>query len=375
MGGRVSWIADSEALATAVARVGDGPLAVDTEADSFHHYREKICLLQLTFGGEDLLVDTLSGIDQEPLRSILAASSIRKILHGSDYDLRLLQRDLEAPVKGLFDTMIAARLVGERSFGLAALLGKYFDIRVDKKFQRADWSIRPLPSEMRDYAATDTRHLEALAAVLEDRLGQLGRTEWAQEEFDRLEDVRWSVEAHGEERYLKVRGSGRLDRRGLAVLRELYALRDAEARGADVAPFRILREDVLLRLARSAAEKGSAAQVEGAAPPSWRKGQRRGALLEAVERGLRLPDEELPSRPERTRKRIDPVFEKRAKGLRADRERLASTLDLEPSVVAPRATLERALAEVDQGGDPGEIAEMRRWQAVLLRPLLERWQA
>ena len=191
--GSIAWIRETGNLSDTLAAVGAGPLALDTEADSLHHYPEKVCLVQLTFGGADHLVDPLAGVDLAPLGRILADRAVTKILHGSDYDLRVLHRDFGLELVGLFDTMIAARLTGERSFGLAALLETHFGIKLEKKFQRADWSLRPLTAEMESYAALDTRHLEALAGRLGEQLEQLGRTAWAEEEFRALEGVRWSA--------------------------------------------------------------------------------------------------------------------------------------------------------------------------------------
>ncbi len=370
----VRWIAGSSALGEALAEFGRGPLAVDTEADSFHHYREKICLLQLSFGGLDFLVDPLLELDPAPLRALLGDRSIQKILHGSDYDLRLLDRDLALRVCGLFDTMVAARLVGERSFSLVALLARHLGVQLDKRFQRADWSVRPLPPELVEYAALDTRHLAALAELLQGRLLELGRAAWAAEEFLYLEQVGWTPSRRSTEGHLAVRGARRLDRRGLALLRELFGLRDELARAEDLPPFRVLREEALLQLAETASAEGSAAAVR-AAPATWRSGRRRTELLLALERGLAVAPDELPGFPERSRKRLAPALERRLSGLREDRNRLALALDLEPSLLASRALLERALEEIDRGGAPESLPEMRRWQAALLRGLLARWSA
>jgi ribonuclease D len=366
------WIADSEQLAELVGRVGAGPLAVDTEADSFHHYREKVCLIQLSFDGEDVLLDTLSEVSLGPLAPVLANPAVRKIFHGSDYDLRLLHRDLDLRVRGLFDTMIAARLVGERSFGLASLLERNFGVRLDKRFQRADWSRRPLTDEMREYAATDTRHLAELAERLEERLTSLGRLAWASEEFERLERVRWAAEP-AEEPFRRVKGSGKLDRAALAILRELHGMRDSRARSRDVPPFRVLRDEVLVRVAAAAASARDPTPSPSSLPPSWRDGSRRVDIVSAIERGLKLPEAEYPERQKRIRKRLAGDLERRFLGARADRDRLAKELDLDSSVLAPRALLERSIELLGGGGDLDDVPELRRWQAELLGPILTRW--
>jgi ribonuclease D len=148
MSRRIEWCRSSEELADWIDRIGSGPLALDTEADSLHHYPEKVCLIQLSFEDVDLLVDPLSGADPTLLRQALLDPALPKLLHGADYDLRILNRDYGLEFRGLFDTMIASRLVGTRKFGLAALLAEHFDVELNKSLQRADWSRRPLSEAM-----------------------------------------------------------------------------------------------------------------------------------------------------------------------------------------------------------------------------------
>lgn len=360
-----------EALQRAVERIGAGPLAVDTEADSFHSYRERVCLVQMTYGGEDVIVDPLAGVDLSALAAPLADPSIRTILHAADYDLRLLQRDHGLEVRGLFDTMIAARLVGERRFGLAPLLEANFGIAVDKSMQRADWSKRPLTPAMLDYAARDTRHLEALADRLERRLEGTGRTAWAREEFERLELVRWSEDEDREPGFRRVRGSGRLVPRELAVLRALWEVRDAHARSRDVAVFRVMRDDALLELARRAPATRDDLQRIGVVPRPWRRGERAASLLDAIERAMALSDDELPQREERRSRRPPPEVEARVKALAKRRDELAERLEIESPLIAPRRVLEALLEAREQDRDPAAVDGLRRWQAELLLPLLD----
>jgi ribonuclease D len=368
----VDWVLRTTDLVAEVDRIGAGPLALDTEADSFHRYRERVCLLQLSFGGRDVLVDPLAGVDPEPLRPVLADAGLTKILHGADYDLRLLHREHGLEIRGLYDTMVAARLCGERAFGLAALLQRYLAVHADKRHQRADWAVRPLPPELVEYAACDTRHLEPLAAALSRKLGELGRLEWAAEECRRLEAVRWTA-APRTDGFLRVKGAARLDRRALAVLRELHELRERSAEERDRPPFRIARDEVLVALARRAPRgPGDLAGFAGL-PGPWARGAGREHLLAAVARGLALPASELPVHPAEPRvARRSPQAEERLRRLARERDRLALGLDLEPAVVAPRGLLERSLDEIDAGRDPGGLPEMRRWQLELLRPVLER---
>ncbi len=374
-GGSVSreivWIAETEQLRSELSQLGAETLSLDSEADSFHHYQEKLCLIQLSFGSRDLLVDPLAGVDLSILQPALADPSMRKILHGADYDLRLLDRDCGLEIYGLFDTMIASRLVGERAFGLAALLEKFVGVKLDKRFQRADWSLRPLTPEMKTYAVMDTRHLEELAGLLEARLRELGRLEWAAEEFRILEAVRWSVDRDPADAFLRVKGASRLDPRGLGVLRELFALRDAEASRRDVPPFRVFRNEVLIALSgRPPSAESDLKTVQGM-PRTWLSGGRASRLVDAVRRGVELPDSELPARPERRGRRRDPEIESRIAGLAKARDRVAEDLGIETSVLAPRSLLEQILKSAVEGGDLGETPGIRRWQTDLLRPVLE----
>ena len=162
MSNEPKWIDDTESLVRELQRLGSDGFSVDTEADSMHHFQEKVCLIQISNPGVDLLIDPLAEIDLEMLGALLADPTSRKILHGADYDVRMLQRDFSFEIRGLYDTMIAARLAGESAFGLAALLDKYIGVKLDKQFQRADWSIRPLSGPMLQYASSDTHYLEEL---------------------------------------------------------------------------------------------------------------------------------------------------------------------------------------------------------------------
>ena len=371
MDGGVLWVDDTTTLTRELGHVGPGPIAVDTEADSMHHYPEKLCLVQLCFAGRDLLVDPLARIDLQPLGRVLADEGLTKIFHGADYDLRILDRDLGFHPRPVFDTMIAARLVGQRAFGLSALLEKQQGVRLDKRYQRADWSERPLPREMQRYAVLDTRHLAQLAAGLEERLERLGRLHWAEEEFRRLESVRWSGGPTRDEAVRRIKGSSRLDSRQLAVLYELHAVREQLARRRDRPPFRVLGNDTLLALAvRQPSTPEKASGIRGL-PRGW-PGAAGEAWFGAIRRGLDLPEERLPQAPRRRSRQRNVELETRLRRVCRERDRLAAELDIEPSVLASRAALERALGGAEEGSAPNDGAGLRRWQAALLGPLLKR---
>lgn len=363
------WIQDDDALATAVASIGRGPVALDLEADSFHHYYEKVCLVQISFRSTDLLVDPLAGTAIGLLEPVLTDRSIRKILHGADYDLRILDRDFGLTIAGLFDTMIAARLTGEESFGLASLLERHLGIRLDKAYQKADWSKRPLPEEMLAYAVEDTRHLEELAEILDGRLRQLGRTGWAEEEFLLLEEVRWNGAAAPDDGWLRVKGARTLDRRGWTVLRELHLLRDEKARKKDVPTFRVLRDAVLVALASRRPDRIGALKSIAGLPRPFRGGNGARELLAAVERGMSAPKIE----PVERKKRRQPGTSSSSgyRKLREGRDRIARDLDLDPTLLASRTVLEAILERVAAGESWTETQGLRRWQAEQLSPVLE----
>jgi len=356
-----------------LAAVGIGPVAMDLEADSFHHYREKICLVQVTVGGRHYLLDPLDGARPEALGPVLADPAVCKILHGADYDLRVLHRDHGIEVRGLFDTMVAARLVGARSFGLADLLRDHLDIVLDKAHQRADWSRRPLPDSMLRYAVEDTAHLEALASILENRLSDLGRRSWADEEFRALEGVRWSAVGGDPEAFRRVKGARVLDARGLTLLRSLHAHREERARLRDVPPFRILSDAAMVELARRApATPGELARIRGMPRPLL-SGSAARELIEALRAGREAPAVPLhpPGEPP-GRRRLAPALRKRVASLRRIRDDLAGRLELEASLLASRRTLE-AIAEKLEKGEPWRhVAGLRQWQADLLADAIDR---
>lgn len=364
------WIDDDLALQEAVASLPAGDLAVDSEADSFHHYHDKVCLIQIAAGATSLLIDPLAGVSLEPLRGTLAGSERRKILHGADYDVRILHRDFGLEIGSLFDTMVAARLTGETAFGLAALVEKHFGVVLDKAHQRADWSRRPLPAAMFAYAVADTRHLSTLAGKLGERLESLGRSAWALEEFERIASLRWRSAPADGEAWRRVKRAPTLDRRGLAALRLLWSWRDGVARRRDRPPFMVLRDEVLVAVARRRpGSRPDLSEVEGVYA-SFVRSSAADALLEAVASADALGEGELPEPFDQRRPRPDPVFEAKVGELKKVRDAVAAGLGLDPAVVASRSLLEALQRARDAGDDPATIPELRAWQRGLLGPAL-----
>jgi ribonuclease D len=339
-----------------------GQLAVDTEAASFHRYSDRVYLLQLSSRERTLVVDPLAVTDLARFGAVLADPDVEVVFHDADYDLRLLEREFGIRATKLFDTRVAAQLLDEPGIGLAALLEKYQGVTLDKRFQRADWSRRPLPEDMLRYAATDTKHLLALRDLLAERLESAGRTAWAAEEFALLEDVRWGPAEDEEPAWLRLKGAKALKPRELAILRELHAWRDDQAKRLDRAAFRVLNNEPMLAMARAMPTDLEA--LTGIPGIGSETISRRGPqLLAAIERGRAVPDSRLPRLERAPRRAPDPILEARVERLKALRNRLAQKLALQPGVLCPNGTLEAiARANPQTLDELAAVPELRHWQ-------------
>jgi ribonuclease D len=360
----VRLIQSPDQLAALLERFSQEPLlAVDTEAASFHRYQDRVYLLQISSRSETAVVDPLAVGTLAPLVGILGDRRIEIVFHDADYDLRLLDREYGIRPANLFDTRVAAQLLNEPGVGLAALLEKYFEVRLDKRYQRADWSARPLSQEMLAYAAADTRHLPELRDILRRRLEELGRLDWAREEFELVGQSRQVPPANGEEGFLRLKGSRTLRGRELAVLRELYQWREGVAQRADKATFRILNNEPLLLMAKNPpADLATLRTIPGiGADQIERRGRE---ILAAVRRGLELPESELPRIQRPPRRHSDPACEARLDRLKTARNRLATRFELAPGVLCPNGTLEAiARANPADSEQLAAIPELRRWQS------------
>lgn len=340
-------------------------IAVDTEGASYHRFIDRVYLLQLSTRQRTAIIDPLSAGELESLGVLLQDPAVEVVFHDADYDLRLLHQDYGWHATNIFDTRIAAQLAGVRAFGLAALLERYFGTKLDKKFQRADWSMRPLPQGMLDYAVQDTLHLLDLRDRLRAELERLGRTAWAAEEFARLEGTQWDAEPD-DSAWMRTKGTRDLTRRELAVFRELAAWRDAVAGALDRATFRVVGNEALFAVSRAVPRTiADLAAVKGM--PRGMVERRGEEVLAAVNRGLAVPEAHLPKFPRAPRWERDPRFEDRAAALKKVRDAAAQRLDLDPGVLCSRDRLE-AVARKNPGTmeELLEVKEMRRWQIVEL---------
>lgn len=361
-------VTDAPALGNLVRRLRQtGQVAFDTESASFHRYVDRVYLIQISTARETTLIDPLAVPQIDPLGALLADPAIEVVFHDADYDLRVLDRDFGIRARRIFDTRVAAQLAGEEAVGLGSLLTKYFGVVLDKRFQRADWSLRPLPDDMIAYAADDTRHLLDLRQLLADSLASMSRLHWAEEEFRRLEEVRWTGARDGDDDgFLRIKGAKSLPPRQLAILQRLHAWRDGTARALDRAPFRILANPTMLALARRAPQDESGLRsVKGISSGVFaRYGS---AILEAIVTGLATPQQDLPRIKRGRRPELDPGYEARLERLKQIRGERATHCGLEPGLLCPNGTLQ-AIARVAPGaaGELEKIPELRAWQREVL---------
>jgi ribonuclease D len=340
-------------------------IAIDTEGASFHRFVDRIYLLQLSTAHHEAVIDPLPIAPPARLGALLERRDVEVVLHDADYDLRLLHQDYGWRVTNLFDTRVAAQLLGIKAFGLAALLEQFFGVKLDKKHQRADWSMRPLTPDMLDYAAQDTRHLLRLRDVLRTELEKKGRLHWAAEEFQRAEGTRWEPE-DAETGFLRIKGARDLTRRELARLRELVAWRDGIAAELDRATFRVAGNETLFELARTAPKTREAVFATKGFPRGMSDARVQEAIA-AIARGNAVPEAELPRFPKSARWDKDPDFDDRVAKLKTVRDAMATRLELDPGVLCSRDRMEavarrkpRTLEEV------AAIPELRRWQVETL---------
>ncbi len=330
-------------------------VAVDTEADSLHAYPEKVCLIQISTSAGDRLIDPLAGFSIDAALDALTGHEL--IMHGADYDLRLLRKHHEFVPKAIFDTMLAARLLGIRKFGLGDLVAHYLGARLEKGPQKANWALRPLTERMERYARNDTFYLKPLADRLKADLTSKGRLGWHQECCERLiaETSQCRVIEH--DQVWRIKGSSRLSRPALAVLREVWKWREQEATQANRPPFFVLSHDTLHALAVAAPTN----PVIDPLLPKHISERRREGIKRAVERGLAIPAEQQPAILRSVGRRPSEAERRRYHDLQHRRDRRALELDIDPTLVASRAVLSDLAHDWDK-----HAKDLMAWQLELL---------
>jgi ribonuclease D len=330
-------------------------VAIDTEADSLHAYPEKLCLLQISSPGDDSIVDPLAGLELSPLLALLKGREL--ILHGADYDLRLLQRSFGFVPAAIFDTMWAARLLGDLEFGLTNLVSKNLGITLEKGPQKMNWARRPLTERMEAYARNDTRYLRPLAELLRHQLKQKGRLCWQEEVCSRVIQDCCQQRPQDPDAVWRIKGSDRLSRPALAILRELWHWREQEAIQKNKPPYFIFSHEMLVSVSVAAS---AGRPVEPLLPrrfSEWRKSR----FAIALERGLNQPPAEHPHLRRISGPRLGKHEQGRFDSLKILRDRRGAELGIDPTLIASRSTLVALASDWDAGGK-GLMA----WQRELL---------
>jgi ribonuclease D len=331
-------------------------LALDTEADSLHAYPEKVCLLQISITGSDLLVDPLAKINLEPLFEEFNSHEL--IFHAADYDLRLLEKHHQFRPSAIFDTMLAARLLGELQFGLSALVEKFLGVKLDKGSQKADWAQRPLTERMVIYARNDTHYLKPLADKLKLELQQKNRLAWHQESCARLIEDCTRQQMPDADLVWRVKGSSVLGRPALAVLRELWRWREKEALAYCRPPFFVLSHERMVDIADAAAARQP---FENILPPKMSP-RRRETLLEAVKAGLAVAADKQPEVLRHKFHRPSEAEFRRFRELEKIRDAHAHRLGIDPTLIASKATIGDLARNWDK-----HAPELMGWQRELLK--------
>ena len=333
-------------------------IGVDMEADSLFHYTEKVCLIQISTNNKNLLIDPLAINDLSALEPVFASKDIRKIFHGADYDIRSLYRDFKIEVHSLFDTQIAARILGSNETGLASLLREHFDINLEKKYQKRDWSKRPLPDSMLVYGVYDTCYLIPLSKILEENLIAKNRFNWFEEECELQTRVRFA-QASEEPLFMKFKGARKLAPRNLAILEAILRLREELAMKKDRPPFKVLRNDQILNIATE--EPSRLEELRSLSENQMKK--MGGLILEKIEEALKIPEKELPRYPKPELKSAGPELNRNIKLLKDWRSKTAGKMDLDPSLLCTNAQIQSLVQAC-----PDDVSRLRKMD------ILKKWQ-
>src|SRR5229473_8397604 len=361
------WIRTPQELDALVASLkGAKALSIDTEADGLHHHPVKLCLVQVADdAGRGHLVDPLALPALQPLGDLFAAAGVVKVLHAADNDLGYLKRLYGFSVVNIFDTAIAARFLGVTSLSLDGLLRDFIGVDPGPSRQKDDWSRRPLSAAQETYALNDVLHLMPLREKLLEALRAKGRDLWVEEECALIADMPAPERAADPDAYMRLKGAKDLDGRGLAVLRELHLAREALAVKLDRPPFMILGNESLIALAALKPRDSEAIlTVRGCTANVVRRAGE--AILAAVERGLAVPESELPVRRNRPRPVISGAVQRRREVLRIWRVEASKQVGLDPGVIFPQRLIDRLSADPPTNVETlARVEGVGRWRAEL----------
>jgi ribonuclease D len=357
-----NYISDNAALCAAVNTLnGTEAVAVDLEADSMYHFQEKVCLIQMAQNGHIWVIDPLKVDNMSPLAAVFEDESVEKILHGADYDIRSLYRDFKIEMSNLFDTELASRFLGVSQTGLANVLATRFNVHVEKKYQKKDWSKRPLPPEMLAYAAGDVVYLHELTTVLKTELKDIGREQWVREECRLLTKVR-PAETNQDPLFLRFSGAGRLDRRSLAVLEAVLGVRQRFAQKKDRPVYKIMGSRAVLQIATEKPATLSALKKSRALSEK-QLSMYAADVLDAVNYAIDLSEADLPVYPRNKKSPADPKIALRIKALKTRREAIADTLKISAGQLINNAQLS-AIAAFNPADKAAlsNVDGMKTWQ-------------
>ncbi len=346
---------------------GENEIFIDLEADSLYHYRSKICLIQILVAEQSYLVDPLAIVDLSPLLDSLKTKKL--IIHGADYDLRMLFQQYHFVPQQLFDTMLAAQLLGESGLGLAALVKYYTGNELSKQQQKEDWSQRPLPTDMLEYAAWDTAHLPKIYAAQTQSLQELGRLQWHRETCEALIHATTQPKVLDTKEAWRIHGAGRLHPRQLHVLRKLWQWRETEADIRDIPSFKVLHSEILVRMAQSIGLNGE----RGPLPkfPSRMPEHKVEALLDCYHHALAEPQTVWPKRIKPEPLRLPNPNPKLLAYLKESRDKIAKSLGLDPSLIATKSIV--SAVAITGCKNELEVDRAAGWMAWQKGLLLEPW--
>ncbi len=336
-------------------------IGVDLEADSMHCFKEKICLIQIATAKQAFLIDPFEFKEISPFLKVLENHDTIKVFHGADFDIRSLDRDYHTRVNNLFDTEIACRFLGIKERGLGALLKRYFTVDSNKKYQKANWSKRPFSQGMVEYSVMDVAFLTKLYETILQQLVDKGRLSWAKEEFEIQEEVRYE-DNHQSPLFKKFKGAGKIENRSLAVLENLLQLRMQIAEKKDQPLFKIMSNSSLIAMANEKPE--TIDQILKIRALSPRQSDMYGKFcVEAIMKAMDLEQDKLPLYPKSKRPKRDVEVQNRIKQLKKMREKLSSSMGIEPGFLLNNAVISSiALTMPDTPENLLNIENIRRWQ-------------
>ena len=336
-------------------------VAVDLEADSMYHYKEKVCLIQIATEKISVVIDPLAIKDLSPLKPLFSNPDIQKIFHGADYDVRSLYRDFKIRINNLFDTELACRFLGIKETGLQAVLKAFFNVNVDKKYQKKDWSKRPLPKEMMAYASKDVIYLLRLTRMLIHKLKKMNRMTWVLEECEDLSKVR-PVLSNEAPLFMKFKGAGRLKSRSLAVLEALLQFRKRVAEKKDRPFFKIIGNESVMKIAT--ARPVTLRRLKNIKALSNRQISMYGSdLIKVVAKTLKIPESELPVFPSQRPPVLPNGVPAKIKALKSWRASKASALGIDPGMLCNNALITAiAVKNPGDGKSLETVKEMKNWQ-------------